>query len=62
MPHLCAVKFGETKARDYLILPRETQCPEVIASLLEFVYREMQLGSLSFFWTVCGAAYHGGLN
>jgi hypothetical protein len=57
------VRFGETEARDYLTLARETQCPEVIAALLESVVRcEMRHGSLSFFWTVCGAAYLGALN
>jgi hypothetical protein len=57
------VKYGEHEAREYLILARETQCPEVIASLLELiVHREMERGSLAFFWTVCGAAYLGALN
>lgn len=57
------VRFGETEARDYLILARETQCPEVIAALMESIVRcEMRHGTLSFFWTVCGAAYQGGLN
>jgi hypothetical protein len=57
------VRFGETEARNYLTLARETQCPEVIAALLESVVRcEMRHGSLSFFWTVCGAAYLGALN
>lgn len=57
------VSFGETEARDYLILARETQCPEVIAALMESIVRcEMRHGSLSFFWTVCGAAYLGGVN
>lgn len=54
------VKYGEQEAREYLVLARETQCPEVIMSLLEsIVHREMERGSLSFFWTVCGAAYLG---
>lgn len=57
------VRFGETEARDYLTLARETQCPEVIAALMEsIVHREMPRGSLSFFWTVCGTAYLGALN
>ena len=57
------VKFGESEAREYLTLARETQCPGVIASLLEtIVCGEMQHGQLSFFWTVCGAAYLGALN
>lgn len=57
------VSFGETEARDYLILAREIRSPEFIAALMESVVRrEMPYGSLSFFWTVCGAAYLGGLN
>ncbi len=57
------VKFGEHEAREYLILARETQCPEVIESLLSsIVHRQMERGSLAFFWTVCGAAYLGALH
>lgn len=57
------VRFGETEARDYLTIAREAQCPGVIAALMEsIVHREMHHGSLSFFWTVCGAAYLGALN
>ena len=57
------VRFGEVEARDYLTLARETQCPEVVSALMEsIVYREMERGSLSFMWTVCGAAYLGAMN
>jgi hypothetical protein len=57
------VRFGEAEAREYLTLARETQCPDVIAALMEsVVHREMLRGYLSFFWTVCGAAYLGALN
>lgn len=57
------VRFGEHEARDYLTLARETQCPEMIEIMLEaVVMQEMERGSLSFFWTVCGAAYLGAFN
>ena len=56
-------KYSEREALEYLILARETRCPEVIESLLASIaHREMERGSLSFFWTVCGAAYLGALN
>lgn len=57
------VRYGEAEAREYLVLARETRCPEIIAAMLvSIVRKEMERGALSFFVTVCGAAYLGALH
>lgn len=57
------VRYGEQEARECLALARETQCPELVAgTLMLIVNGEMKRGALTFFLTVCGAAYLGALN
>lgn len=56
-------RFGESEALEYMVMARETQCPDVIAALLEsIVMGTMERGHLSFLWIICGAAYLGALN
>lgn len=57
------VRFGETEATEYLKIARECQCPDVIRDfMIDIVNREFGYGSLTFMWTVCGAAYLGAAN
>jgi hypothetical protein len=57
------IRAGESEACECLQFARECRCPEFIQNLMvEVINREMPYGSLTFMWTVCGAAYTGALH